>query len=651
MLAFLPAVTIVLLVLSLRLRSKELCWREIFVDVSIFLGLLTVFVTEALSLGHLVTFPAILCFWTAVTLSAGGLLYWRVKKSRDGFRDCFRFRGQTLSPFTKALLGCVVLYVLSTGLIAVLAPPNTGDTFEYHMPKVMQWVQNHSIAFFPTAVPRQNHLAPGAEYAVLHLQLLSGSDRFANLVDWMSMIGSVVAVSLIARRLGGNTRAQMLSAIFAATLPMGIMQASSTQTDYVVAFWFTCFVYYAVQFREDASYSRRALIGLSASLGLAVFTKATAYLLAPAFLLWLALSRVKADRRKVFRDIVVFTVIFLSINAGHYLRNWELYRNPLGSGQEPAENTRYSLEAHSPKLLLSNFSKHVATHLGTPWKNVNGAIANFYLKSHEKMGIDVNDTRISWGTGSVNRFGVRRLNYADEVDGNPLHFLLALLSAALLFSPALRNDRLLLKYAAAITGGALLFVFYLKWHPWMSRLHLPLFVLAAPLVAVVLAKVWNAKLVSAMSVVLVLLGIPWILFCQQRPMAGPENIFSTPRDRLYLMTRRLRTIEPSFLNGKALLESRDASRVGLIVSNSSIEYWWWAALTRDRPDVRFQHVNFDEPSVSISAEKPFSEFQPDAVLALDQEQLAPQITVGQRLYARLWQERRAAIYFPVPDVQ
>jgi hypothetical protein len=310
------------------------------------------------------------------------------------------------------------------------------------------------------------------------------------------------------------------------------------------------------------------------------------------------------------------------------------------------------METHSPKALLSNLSKHISTHLGTPWPNVNTAVTNFYVKCHEKLGIDVNDARISWGTGKVNSFGIRKLNYVDEVDGNPLHFLLALVSAVLLLaSSAMRKDRIVLKYAGALAAGALLFVLYLKWHPWMSRLHLPIFVLLAPLVGVVLSRRWNAKVVNLAAAALLLLGIPWLLFCQQRPMTGQENIFNTSRDRLYMTTRRLRNIEPSFLNGKALLQSRNASRIGLLAGNSSIEYWWWAALRKDNPEVRFQHVNVQEPSSRFYAEKPFSDFQPDAVLALDQRPPAPQITVGQVLFLKQWEEGRAAVYFPVPDVQ
>ena len=55
-----------------------------------------------------------------------------------------------------------------------------------------EWIQRGSIDFYPTAIERQNYQPPLAEFAILHLQLLSGSDRFANLVQWFSFVVSIV---------------------------------------------------------------------------------------------------------------------------------------------------------------------------------------------------------------------------------------------------------------------------------------------------------------------------------------------------------------------------------------------------------------------------------------------------------------------------
>ena len=98
-------------------------------------------------------------------------------------------------------------------------------------------MQSGAVTLFPTAYPQQLSHPSWAEYAILHLRLVLGSDRLANLTQWLAMAGSLVGVSLAARCLGATARGQALSALACATLPMGILQASTTQNDYVAALW------------------------------------------------------------------------------------------------------------------------------------------------------------------------------------------------------------------------------------------------------------------------------------------------------------------------------------------------------------------------------------------------------------------------------
>lgn len=189
------------------------------------------------------------------------------------------------------ILAGTACIVIITGLIAIIAPPNTWDSMTYHMPRVMHWIQNKTVAHYPTAIQRQLYYAPWAEFAIAHLQILSDGDRFANMVQWFSMVGSLVAVSLIARELGADKKGQLFAALFVVSIPMGILQSSSTQNDYVVSFWLVCFVYYGLIILKTPNYWLASAIG--ASLGLAIMTKPIAYLYATPFLLWFLASSVK----------------------------------------------------------------------------------------------------------------------------------------------------------------------------------------------------------------------------------------------------------------------------------------------------------------------------------------------------------------------
>lgn len=643
----LPLVAFVLVALWLRRRFERVGWRDAFTITAVALGVLTTLATECLSLFRAISAPAIIGYWLVVCAGAAAALALSPKRSPASpvmrLQAASTRSGQAGGLLVSMLLSGIAVYVVGTAVIALLAPPNTWDVLEYHLPKVMHWIQNGSVSFYPTAIPRQNHLAPGAEFWVLHLQLLSGSDRFANLVAWFSMLGGLVTVSLIARQLGANVLAQCFASVFAATLPMGILQASSSMTDIVVAFWFVCFVYFFLRLLQSESLCWTWVLALSAALGLAAFTKATAYLLAPAFLVWLAYSTIRRFRARAVGAFAVITVVFLAVNFGHYARNWKLYQHPLGPREEPSENSNYGIESHTPPALASSLAKHVGTHINTPWKKLNSAIQRGFVSFHETIGWKLNDPRTSFGPAWV-KFKIAPTDFQDETAGNPLHFILAVVCASLVFVvPSLRRDKALLGYTLCVTAAFLLFAFYLKWHPWMSRLHHGLFVAAAPFVACVLARGAAQWVAKTAAVLLLVAGIPWLLLCVERPVLGKETVLNTSRDALFFKTPHQK-YQASFEAGRQFLASQKVTGVGLLISNSSWEYVWWHYLQKDHPGVRIEHVNVQDPSARFAASARFSGFSPDALVTLDQKPQPEQITVGAATFTCRWKQEKVAIY-------
>jgi len=136
----------------------------------------------------------------------------------------------------RTLLLGVVVIVLVTGLLAWLVPPQTWDSLNYHLSRVAQWAQERAVRHFATGIEVQNSMPPGAEMAILQFYVLVGGDRLASFVEWFAMVGCLMGVSLVAMQLGAGFIGQLVAVVFTATLPMGITQASSTVTDYVLAF-------------------------------------------------------------------------------------------------------------------------------------------------------------------------------------------------------------------------------------------------------------------------------------------------------------------------------------------------------------------------------------------------------------------------------
>src|SRR5260370_36211621 len=112
---------------------------------------------------------------------------------------------------------------------------------------------------------------------MLHTYLLTGGDRLINLIGFAAYAGSIVGVSAVAGAFGLNTRSQAWAALFCATLPNAILQASGAKNDFLLAFWLACAVYFAV---------RRDALGLALSAALALGTKGTASLFLPSPLLY-----------------------------------------------------------------------------------------------------------------------------------------------------------------------------------------------------------------------------------------------------------------------------------------------------------------------------------------------------------------------------
>src|SRR5260370_825869 len=186
----------------------------------------------------------------------------------------WRFR-----PVETSFAAIIVAIGGVVALTAILSPPNSADAMAYHLPRVIYWAQSGSVAFFPTPYLNQIMLQPLDEYLMLHTYVLTGGDRLINLIAFAAYAGSIVGVSAVAGAFGLNTRSQAWAALFCATLPNAILQASGAKNDFLLAFWLVCAVYFAA--RRDALW-----LGLSAALALA--TKGTAYLFLPPLLVYAA---------------------------------------------------------------------------------------------------------------------------------------------------------------------------------------------------------------------------------------------------------------------------------------------------------------------------------------------------------------------------
>jgi 4-amino-4-deoxy-L-arabinose transferase-like glycosyltransferase len=562
-------------------------WRGCLALSYVAMGLSVYFSTESLSLFHAASGLGFSVFWLILSLV---LLILLKSMDRSSQQTCLAFPQK--GSFGWLLAGSIGVIVALVGLTAVIAPPNTWDSMTYHMSRVLHWAQNHGILPYATHILRQISYPPFAEQAIFHTIALSGSDRYANLVQLNSMIGCLIGVSVLSRRFGGNGLAQLLATLFVATLPIGILEGSSTQNDYVVALWLVLFVYFGL--RLNSAFSWIDLCATAGCLGLALLTKATAYLYSLPFIIWIIVATVRRRRHQLPQMGIVFLLVVASINLPHFSRNIQTFSNPMGIGlQDGPDEVQATNAEMSIDILTSNAMRNLMMHFGTRLAWMNSGVEDLVAGLHNYLSVEVNDPRTTW---RMTEFGVRAPVAHEDHAADPLHLLLAIALAMMLMFARQGNEvKVMRRYVISILLGFLVFCGVLRWQPWNFRLQLPLFVLVAPIVGVILAGMRTRVLPRAIAIILILSSIPYLVGNVSRPMAGEHNIFTEPRSTQYFANRS--DLLHPYSEAAEVIRSQSCANIGVLIGPDDWEYPLWTLLSigQDR-EYHLTHVFVDNSS-------------------------------------------------------
>jgi hypothetical protein len=412
---------------------------------------------------------------------------------------------------------------------------------------------------------------------------------------------------------------------------MGILQASSTQNDYVVAFWLVCFTHYILLITSGKNrWTNFNLLALGASFGLALLSKGTAYVYAFPFLIWLFISGIRSLRWQLWKPAFRVAILALSILTGYYLRNLELFGSLFGTPKD----WRYTNEAFSPQIWVSNIIRNISLHVGTLSGYLNKAVEKLVLVIHTFLGVDVNDPRITWQPeGMV--FHIQKLSTHEDRAGNPIHLLL-IVSTIILCLKNWKSHKPYIHYCAALIGCFLTLCLIIAWQPYNSRLHLPFFVLSSPLVSIILSKTYlNRKVVNFIAIGLILSSLLYVFHNSTRPIVKSKNIFNTSRIEQYFRGWPERQSE--YIGAVDFLRHQRCSDIGLTMAGDEFEYPLWVLLqeNKDRA-LRFEHINV----TNNSASKTDINFKPCAIIYVDSRKVKDRqnrdILTSENIYVQKW---------------
>jgi hypothetical protein len=594
----LPAITITLLIFSL--ISALSCIRKAVITGLVCFGLIIALSTEALSAFNGINKHTVALTYLVINIILAIYLVsdWRsnITIISTAIINCYK----KIIIDRKVLYTIIIvaLILLITLVTAVISPPNTDDSMTYHMARIMHWIQNMSVEHYPTVITRQLYSAPWAEFAIMHLQVLSGNDMFANLIQWVSMVGCILGVMLIAEELGASQYTQAMTTVIAATIPMAIVQSSSTQNDLAVSFWIVCFVLFGILFIKTPAWSHVILMG--SSLGLAIFTKGTAYIFAFPFIVWLFCCGVRLYRKQCILPIVIIFAIVLGLNSGHYYRNYKLWGNPLTTDTEVLTN-----EIHNASALFSNIVRNIGSQIVTPFDAINSFTYNNIVWIHELFNIDINDINSTL----YGYFEIYPFNTNEIYTQSTLHIFLIIIASIIIFQSKHKTN--VKTYTGVLLIGFIALCFCLKWQVYGSnRFQMTLFILWAPVVAISLSGLKSMWTINIIMILLLICSFPWIFMNESRPFFGEHSIFTESRESLYFINRP--KLYP--YNLKAASSIGNCEAIALISDSwNAYEYPFWVLVrARNQRMPRFEYVNVNNVSSSIAIPR----FEPCATMIL-----------------------------------
>ena len=597
-------------------------------------GAVLIAITEALSLFHAINRFGLSVMWGAVLASWLG---WGLKSGRwqrgwgrfwDGANGGRRTDYLLLGGFCT-LAGLLLV-------VALVAPPNTVDALQYHMPRVAHWAQNQSLQHYAAANFGQNPKPIWAEVAILNLRVLWGTDRLVGLVEWFALVACSIGAAAIADSFGAGRTGQWLAAAFAFSLPSGILQSPTALNDYASAYWVVVVAYFVI-LSSKRELANLELGSLAVATGLGMLTKGTFFPYAAPLLAWCILAQLRrGGASRAIRTGLVIVAVATALNLGFWSRNLATYGDLYGGSTSiigltatssdatpglaerlrgaarasPGSSSRSAMVSHeastdSPRfpdgtalpglkiltIVLQGLGSQVgkllrmlAINFVTPFSWVNRRLFDAF---QAVPGV--------FHAGFIQ--GVEAAQWNNEMTaGNPLHLLLGFAALVIVGASAARR-RITLPCqlsAAALFGFALLsLVHYSDWI-FSIRYQIAFLLLLAPVFGTAFSRL-KGGLAALSAGALILYAAPYVLFSNMRPIIGHPpwptrigSIFTTDQeDILFAQSPFLRDEYELFVQQ---VQMAGCQKVGLSLAEGDLEYVVWRLFRAPESGTELQHV-------------------------------------------------------------
>ena len=381
--------------------------------------------------------------------------------------------------------------VFSIGMLtlAIWTVPYNWDSMCYHLPRIMHWAQNGSVAHYVTNDLRTITSPPLTEFVGLHIYLLYGhNDALFNLIQCFSYVLNAVLIYGITRKIGVTGKLSYLSSFLYLCMPIAFAEALSTQVDEFATVWLLIFVYLLLDFIlnidmlkwERSSVERLLLLGCS--MGLGYLAIPSVLLAMGVFLIWLLIICIL--RRDSCKTVLSMALTVAAVTLVVIFP--EIYRNlvTFHAISAPVAGARQMVGTFNPAYVFVNGIKNIAYNLSNIYiLNSQNAIQWLVSECAGFLRVEIDNPAIAEdGVAYALRLPQ---NYNHDSATNFVLTIAAIGCALYLIYKAIRkrkkNNIDIYMYTSGIS--LLLFCFLARWEPYVTRYMLAYFALICPGVA------------------------------------------------------------------------------------------------------------------------------------------------------------------------
>ena len=262
----------------------------------------------------------------SVLFAATVACWLRLGAPRPSLAPLERLRVLARAPPLLALAIATGLALAYAFALVVGSPPSNWDSLAYHLARAAFWSQGDGIGYVAHAYDeRLNVNPPNGEIALTFLLEVGRNERLTGFVQFAALLMLATGVYALARKLPLARGEAAFGALLFVTLPIVILQSSTTQNDLVAA----SFLVVAAVFLTGESHRELALAALATALALG--TKVPAAYGIPILCVLGVVARPRALRMQRIAAVLVGAV------AGSYWYAVNVVRTGHPLGDLPGE--------------------------------------------------------------------------------------------------------------------------------------------------------------------------------------------------------------------------------------------------------------------------------------------------------------------------